>query len=902
MIPATLQDLTQDGKLVFKDGGEQAPWWRWHGGQISTLSIGARALKAGGVTLDVEVLQFTGFGVDIDGQRRTLTSPPPGATAANNYFGGLLTAFADKPAYDQVVIGHAARSDAEALARLLYLGGGPTAPFAITRDGRILQLYDPDQGAGCFGAWTPALASRQLGVLLLNHGHAPGNPMEVDYEINTYNGYRGAFRGWRFFESYPKPQRDAAARLGAYLSVKYGIPPLTLPPAERFRAQPEARLEKAAFRGFLSPVQLSKGAQSPETPGLWDVTGLPPHWDWDLFLDQVATQAGAAKPVTRAHHKQEAQEVKESELEGEDDEVRARLATTAAKPEAAEGEPAFAFASYRVASAQLGQLYLAEKLPSSPGAATGQLDPSLSSATKSFQTDVPLDPADGGPGPATRKALRDALRGLVRNDPTQRETARPHILGANWGPLKDGKRALELTLANVSDGRTVTAELFAGDTKVAVFEARSARQRASFSLPVERLAKRHPAIKTEGLRVEAEVRSGTLAARRKFDSPGTLEASSPFYGGFQLRLGDRDKDRVWGGKQRDKQGAFVAELQKDLATLGYWVVPYATPTGKRTPARLDVFSGVFDSLTRAALFAFQWEHAPQRNQLEVVSVSGRPEQETAANNQLQAALQDALKRHDGQLSPATARELKDAAQRKATRPSAPWTLMADGGALRLKQLPPDASYWLRRKNDPQEWLPLDTWLDPDALAVLVEAARTWSQAHPAQGDQAVGLAGLPMLHGKGGDGRQWDVVTPHLCDIEHPEFKPENALRFARHWLTKGVRNLVFNCAYVIEPLKRWAAANGVKAPGIRAASGEKKSGAKAMQMRSDDGPQTGNRLHYCVRGTAKHPSRDAPLTDEAKLCPHVRTCPLAFPSGKYWSLTQGDKNRFLDGLLSADA
>lgn len=897
-IPQTLEQLRKGNQLVLGPGSDAAPWWRWHGGQTSVLASAGRVLRAGRSKLEVESLSFVDFQLPLANRVYTLASPPEKATAAENFFGRVLTRFEGKPAYDQVVFAHAARSDAETLARLLYLDGGPTAPFVVSRDGRILQLYDPDLGAGRLGPWSAALQARQLGVMLLGLAHAPGNKMDVDYEVSTFDGQRGSFRGWRFFEDYPAAQRDAVARLAAYLSLKYGIPPVTLPPPLRYRVVGEERLTKAGFRGFLSACQLSRGQQAPETPGLWDETGLPPHWDWTAFLDKLVGLVGPAEQKRRLHHKQETAEVEDRELEGEPDAVRARVANALQKPDAQ--EPVFALASYRVAATGLTQLHLADKLRAAPGAARGQLDPSLSSASKEFQTAEQLEHTDGAPGPLTRKALHTATAALERPGPTERTAAKPHIMSANWGPLVDGRRPLELLLANVPDGRPLRAEVFSKQTKIAAFDAVSEGGRASLSLPVGQLARRHPEVRDGGMRVEAEVTVGTDKARRGFDSPGALEASSPHYGGFQLRLGDRDKDGVWGGKPRQKQGAFVEQLQRDLASLGYWVQPYMTPAGRNTPESLEVFSGVFDSLTRAALFLFQWEQAGERNRLDVPSIAGKPAAEADSWTLLKESLEEAKTRHDGQLDPETARLLKDAAQRRASRPGAPWLLTAAGGAVRMFQLPPSAFYWLSRAVSADEWLPYDGWFSRESLELLARASRTWAEAHPAdKGARAIGLAGLPALNGKGDEGNQWDVVTPHLANLESADFEPEAALRFARHWLEAGVQNLVFNCPFVIESLKRWSGRNGRAPQQLRAAGSEQKSGACSMQMRSRVGPVTANRLLYCTKTGHQHPSRENPLTDPDKLCPHAATCPMAYPTGKYWQLNQGDKNRFADGLLA---
>ncbi len=897
-IPQTLEQLREGTQLVLGPGGEAAPWWRWHGGQTSVLAVGSRVLRAGRIKLEVESLSFADFKLPLDNRVYTKASPPEKATAADNFFGRVLTRFAAKPAYDQVVLTHAARPDAEALARLLYLDGGPTAPFVVSRDGRILQLYDPDLGAGRLGPWSAAQQARQLGVVLLGLAHAPGNKMDVDYEVTTFDGHRGSFRGWRFFEDYPQAQRAAAARLGAYLSVKYGIPCLTLPPPLRYRALGEGRLAKSGFRGFLSACQLTAGQQSKETPGLWDETGLPPHWNWTEFLDKVEAQAGPAEQKQRPHHSQETVEVEDKELEGEEEEVRARVANAVKKPD--EQDPGFALASYRVAASKLTQLHLADKLRAAPGAARGQLDPSLSSASREFQTAEKLEHTDGAPCPATRKALHTAAAALDRPGPTERAAAKPHVLSANWGPLADGKRPLELLLANVPDGRPLRAEIFSKQTKIAAFDTVSEAGRAVLNLPVGQLARRHPEVRDVGMRVEAEVVVGTDKARRGFDSPGALEASSPHYGGFQLRLGDRDKDSVWGGKSRQKQGAFVDQLQRDLASLGYWVQPFLTPAGRQTPESLEVFSGVFDSLTRAALFLFQWEQSGERNRLDIPSIAGKPAGEAESWTLLKESLEEAKTRHDGQLDPETARLLKDAVQRRVKRPGAPWLLAAPGGALRLFQLPPSAFYWLSRAISAEEWLPYDGWVTRESLELIERASRTWAEAQPAdKGARAIGFAGLPALNGKGDEGNQWDVVTSHLANFEAPGFEPEAALRFARHWLEAGVQNLVFNCPFVIETLKRWSGRNGRAPQQLRAASSEQKSGACSMQMRSRVGPVTANRLLYCARAGQQHPSRENPLTDPDKLCPHAATCPMAFPSGKYWQLNQGDKNRFADGLLA---
>lgn len=80
-----------------------------------------------------------------------------------------------------------------------------------------------------------------------------------------------------------------------------------------------------------------------------------------------------------------------------------------------------------------------------------------------------------------------------------------------------------------------------------------------------------------------------------------IEDTAP-YGGFALALNDSDATKQWGGEVRTVDGEFVAELQRDLVALGYWVSNPASATGKGR-----VSDGDFGANVEKAVKTFQTE-------------------------------------------------------------------------------------------------------------------------------------------------------------------------------------------------------------------------------------------------------------------------------------------------------
>ena len=74
------------------------------------------------------------------------------------------------------------------------------------------------------------------------------------------------------------------------------------------------------------------------------------------------------------------------------------------------------------------------------------------------------------------------------------------------------------------------------------------------------------------------------------------------YGGFELMRGDKDGVKTWGGEKRERDGAFVAELQKDLFSLGYWI---SKGVDGDSIGKAD---GDFGKGTYSGVKTFQYEH------------------------------------------------------------------------------------------------------------------------------------------------------------------------------------------------------------------------------------------------------------------------------------------------------
>lgn len=142
--------------------------------------------------------------------------------------------------------------------------------YIIERDGTVYECFDPGLWAYHLGASIQSLEERSIGIELANWGGLT----EDGSKYLTWSGvavpkaqvydHGRSWRGYRYYEAYPKAQLDAAIALAAHLVERFGIDP-DVAPAQLGPAD-VARFRK--FRGVVAHhhVRADKSDISPAFP------------------------------------------------------------------------------------------------------------------------------------------------------------------------------------------------------------------------------------------------------------------------------------------------------------------------------------------------------------------------------------------------------------------------------------------------------------------------------------------------------------------------------------------------------------------------------------------------------------------------------------------------------------
>ncbi|PAP77612.1 peptidoglycan recognition protein family protein [Rubrivirga marina] len=154
--------------------------------------------------------------------------------------------------------------------------------YIIERDGTIYECFDPGLWAYHLGASIQSLEERSIGIELANWGG-------LKHDGATYRTWSGAeipktavhdhgrsWRGFRYYEAYPKAQLDAAIALAAHLVERFGIAPdvapaqLGSPDVTRFRK----------YRGVVAHHHVRA-----------DKSDISPAFPWDRLTDEIEALA-----------------------------------------------------------------------------------------------------------------------------------------------------------------------------------------------------------------------------------------------------------------------------------------------------------------------------------------------------------------------------------------------------------------------------------------------------------------------------------------------------------------------------------------------------------------------------------------------------------------------------------
>lgn len=231
------------------------------------------------------------------------------------------------------------------------------------------------------------------------------------------------------------------------------------------------------------------------------------------------------------------------------------------------------------------------------------------------------------------------------------------------------------------------------------------------------------------------------------------------YGGYVLRRDDKDAVKKWGGKTRAVQGDFVAELQRDLASLGYWISNPSDETHRGMNA-----DGHFGGRTRSAILLFQQEWGLSRT---------------------------------GIADTATADAIKAKVSEGASRPGhSPRNVPG----AEFFQLPPSKNFGrygdIMADNG-------DIWGTKAMIDCITAAADEWMKLGNAVfqvGDISQKEGGKMPGHNGHRTGTGVDIKNYRgIADISRTGYSMEETLKLANILMDNGAKRILFNCAYVID-------------------------------------------------------------------------------------------------------
>lgn len=232
------------------------------------------------------------------------------------------------------------------------------------------------------------------------------------------------------------------------------------------------------------------------------------------------------------------------------------------------------------------------------------------------------------------------------------------------------------------------------------------------------------------------------------------------YGNFALALNDNDSTKLWGGEIRTVKGDFVAELQRDLVALGYWISDGATTNGMVT-------DGKFSKRTKGAVCTFQRELA-------------LPE--------------------TGIVDRGTASKIKECRAKTGwNRPS--HVAGTYGDFLQLKP-----SNHIRRylEDIDGNGVVTDNWGRSEVIDLLNTLADDWA----AKGNGAIQIGDISAYEGgaKSGHnshkkGTQVDICYGNATNITSSSFDREKSLEYANAVIAAGAHWILFNCKYVVDSI-----------------------------------------------------------------------------------------------------
>ncbi len=317
---------------------------------------------------------------------------------------------------------------------------------------------------------------------------------------------------------------------------------------------------------------------------------------------------------------------------------------------------------------------------------------------------------------------------------------------------------------------------------------------------------------------------------------------STHYGGQILQKGDNDKKKVWGGKQGEKEGKLVEELQKDLVKLGYRVTKPSSGKGKGMLAVGDFGANV--------------ENAVKTAHLELLCLKQGGEVDASKKNKI-----------TGKVDADTAKAIKDRVakignktwDRPGHKPKSKWEEPPTAGAytpnkeykpdsILFYQVPPSPGYYRREvveygsrplktrdkkpkvrdkpilvfEDDDASWLMVDCWGQNEQIDLLKKIGDEWLKTSDGKerkiklangtekavrpfyiGDIAMFNDGAVTEHAGHREGDSTDLNCSESSNINsanrlNSEQDMLETLELMKLFHKAGAKNIYFNCHHVI--------------------------------------------------------------------------------------------------------
>ena len=234
-------------------------------------------------------------------------------------------------------------------------------------------------------------------------------------------------------------------------------------------------------------------------------------------------------------------------------------------------------------------------------------------------------------------------------------------------------------------------------------------------------------------------------------------AEEELYGGFELQQGDNDAKKKWGGREQEKEGEFVEELQKDLVKLGYWVSNASDTNGMKC-------SGTFDKYIAGAITTFQRE------------------------NKLT---------EDGILKKDTGNKIKECCKKDNYQHPA----HKAGTYGDFIQLKPSENYNRYFATYDDSNILSDIWGTSGMIKMIEDVAKEWKSKGLGLlmiGDISLYNGGKFTGHDTHRDGTGVDI-DHSACSIDKSGFNTDNSLKLAELFKKHGAKRILFNCKYVTD-------------------------------------------------------------------------------------------------------